>query len=158
MGGNSPGQKTQTIACRQSPTKLRTKHVQAIQPFTALLQQAHDRVGSYSPQLKITIIGLTISRCERHLESRSGQDRSPVQGPPGTHWSLFGIRGENIMNWGTSSCPRDTGSPGPPREAAREWGWAERGPLPRSLRSVGNPPTPFSEGAATNKHGGAREK
>ena len=82
--------KPKPVARRQSPTKLRTTHVQTIQPFTALLQQAHHRVGFYGPQLKIKITGLTISRCEKHLESRSGQGtfrrpihptRSPIPGP-----------------------------------------------------------------------------
>ena len=98
-----PARAKRDIAYRQ-----RTAHCglnRANQPFTALLQQAYHGVGSTASH-----------RHQNHV--RSGQKRSPVQGPRRS----VGGRGEISLNGVTSNCPRCTSSQAPRgRQPAREW-------------------------------------
>ena len=136
-----PARTKRDIANRQSTSTLRTKHVRANQPFTALLQQAYHGVGSTASH-----------RHQNHV--RSGQKRSPVQGPRRS----IGVRGEISLNGVTSNCPRGTSSQAPRgRQPAREW--AEQEPPP-SITSRCWPcaHTPSAKELEQVKPGGARDE
>ena len=139
-----PARAKRDIAYRQSTATLRTKHVRANQPFTALFQQAYLGVGFTASHRHQTINAVA------KTQTRSRSPREAV----GLLWD----KRRDQFEWSDLELSDGHGFPGPTRVAAREGDGPERNPPPRSLRGVGRVATPSAKELQQVEPGGVRNE